>query len=48
LARWANLAAFWQQMVPIAPFAPAILVNKYCVFYNLRFNAHNGMEEAIG
>jgi hypothetical protein len=48
LARWVNLAAIWQQIVPIAPFVPVMPVYKCCAVYNLRFHAHHGMEEVIG
>jgi hypothetical protein len=48
LARWANLAAFWQQIVPIVPFLPVMPVSNYCTVYNLRSNAHHGMEEVVG
>jgi hypothetical protein len=42
------LSAFWQQIVPIVPFLPVILVSKYCVVYNLRIHALHGMEEVAG
>jgi hypothetical protein len=48
LARWVNLAAFWQQIVPIVPFLPVVPVCKCCAVYYLRSHAHHGMEEVIG
>jgi hypothetical protein len=48
LARWVNLAAFWQQIVPIVPFLPVTPVRKYCAVYNLRSAALHGMEEVVG
>jgi hypothetical protein len=48
LARWVNLAANWQQIVPIVPFLPVVPARKYCSVYNLHFHAHHGMEEVIG
>jgi hypothetical protein len=48
LARWVDLAAFWQQIVPIVPFLPVVPVCKCCAVYYLRSHAHHGMEEVIG
>jgi len=44
----ANLAAFWQQISPIAPVLPTVPAYKSCAVYNLAFEAFHGMEEVIG
>jgi hypothetical protein len=48
LARWVNLAAFWQQIAPIVPFLPTTPTRKHHAVYNLQIHAHHGMEEVIG
>ena len=50
-ARWparVNLAAFWQQIVPIVPVLPTQPTRKCCSVYNLRVAILHGMEEVIG
>jgi len=48
LARWVNLAAFWQHLLPNMPFLPVVPVIKSFTVYNLPSNALHGMEEVIG
>jgi hypothetical protein len=48
MAHWVNLAAFWQQRVPIVPFLPVVPVRKYPAVYNLPFRKQHGMEEVVG
>jgi hypothetical protein len=43
-----NLAAFWQQMLPIMPVLPILPTHKYCSVNNLGFDPYHGMEEVIG
>ena len=43
-----NLAAFWQQMLPIMPVMPVLPTRKYCSVNNLGFDPYHGMEEVIG
>jgi hypothetical protein len=42
-----NLAAFWQQMLPIMPVLPVLPTHKYCSVNNLAFDPYHGMEEVI-
>jgi hypothetical protein len=44
---FANLAAFWQQISPIAPVLPTVPTNKSCAVYILAFEAFHGMEAII-
>jgi hypothetical protein len=43
-----NLAAFWQQMLPIMPVLPVLPTHKYISVNNLAFDPYHGMEEVIG
>ena len=43
-----NLAAFWQQMLPIMPVLPVLPTRKHCSVNNLGFDPYHGMEEVIG
>ena len=50
-ARWparVNLAAFWQQIVPIVPFLPTLPTAKYCTVCYLQIAAHPDTEEVAG
>jgi hypothetical protein len=50
-ARWparVNLAAFWQQIVPIVPFLPTLPTAKYCTVCYLQIAAHLDTEEVVG
>ena len=50
-ARWparVNLAAFWQQIVPIVPFLPTLPTAKYCAVSYLQIAAHLDTEEVAG
>jgi hypothetical protein len=44
----ANLAAFWQQMLPTMPVLPVLPTNKYFTVNNLWVEPYHGMEELIG
>ena len=49
-ARWparVNLAAFWQQIVPIVPFLPTLPTTKYCSVCYLQIAAHLDTEACI-
>jgi len=43
-----NLAAFWQQMLPIMPVMPVLPAHKYLSVNNLACDPYHGMEEVIG
>jgi hypothetical protein len=43
-----NLAAFWQQMLPIMPVLLVFPTHKYCPVNNLAFEPYHGMEEVTG
>ena len=45
---WVNLAAIWQQIVPIVPVLPTQPTRKCCSVYDLRIDLLHGMEEVIG
>jgi len=50
-ARWparVNLAAFWQQIVPIVPFLPTLPTAKYCTVCYLQIAVHLDTEEVAG